>query len=251
MMKRSGEEIEIMRYVLMLLLLPLLQQAYCEDKPVKKKAEYSASVSLNSNGIASIPAFSLGKPALIASLSVAKGRFSYDPVLAYSLNMKPWFFDSWLHYKIIDKPSFQLRTGFNFSNFFTQQDYSGEMITKGERYFAGEIAAFYRTGQYNTLSLMYWSDNGMEPGSISGHYLSFADDVVNVPAGRSVLLGASLQIFYIGYEGNNDGLFTSPKLTAGLRNVPVSVFFQATQVIFSNIEPNPGFKWNIGAGYSF
>lgn len=240
-----------MRHVLVILMLPFFLQVYGEDKPVKKKAEYSASVSLNSNGIASIPAFSLGKPALIASLSVAKGRFSYDPVLGYSLNMKPWFFDSWLHYKIIRKPAFQLRTGFNFSNFFSQHDYSGETITKGERYFAGEIAAFYKPGQHNTLSLMYWSDNGMEPGSISGHYVSLMDEIADVPVGRSFLLGAALQLFYINYDGSNDGLFTCPKITAGLREFPVFVFFQATQVIFSNIEPDPGFKWNVGVGYNF
>lgn len=240
-----------MKFVFVILLLPLFLQAYCEEKPVKKRAVYSASVSLNSNGIASIPAFSLGKPALIASITVAKGRFSYDPVLAYSLNMKPWFFDSWLHYRIISKPSFQLRTGFNFSNFFSQLDHGGEMIIKGERYFAGEIAAFYKPGQHNTLSLMYWSDNGIEPGSISGHYISLQDEIADMPVGQTFLFGAALQLFYIDYDGANDGLFTCPKISVGVKDFPVSVFFQATQVIFSNIEPNPGFKWNVGAGYNF
>ncbi len=240
-----------MRYLTFTILLVFLLYTKGSGQEDKRQTQFAASVNFNSNGIASIPAFSLGKPAIIASLSITKGRFSYDPVLAYGLNMKPWFIDSWLHYKIIRKPAFELRTGFNFSNFFTQQDYSGEMITKSERYFAGEIAGFFKITSYNTLSLMYWSDNGMEPGSISGHYVSLMDEISNVPVGNAFLFGAALQIFYINYDGNNDGFFTSPRVSMGLNKIAVSVFFQASQVISSNIEPDPGFNWNVGVNYNF
>jgi len=82
----------------------------------KSNLKVAASVSLNSNGIAPIPAFSLDKPAIIATVSLIKNRFSYDPTLAYGLNMKPWIIDSWLHYKLVRRPSFELRTGVNFSS---------------------------------------------------------------------------------------------------------------------------------------
>lgn len=231
----------------MLLFLP----AQAPGMPDSTRTNYSASVSLNSNGIASIPAFSLGKPAVIASITVQRGRFSYDPVLAYGPDMKPWFIDNWLRYKIIRRTNFELRAGFNFSNFFTQQNYSGEIVTKGERYFAGELAGFYRLGPKNVLSLMFWNDNGIEPGSISGNYLSLADEVTGIPLWWKLHFGAQVQVFYIGYDGSNDGFFVSPKLSFGLNDFPLSVFLQATQVLDSNIEPDPGFKWNIGINYIF
>ena len=68
--------------------------------------------------------------------------------------------------------------------------------------------------------------------------------------GKNVLVSAAVQIFYINYDGNNDGLFVSPKISSSIRDVPFSVFFQATQAISSNIEPFPGFRWNIGVSYT-
>jgi hypothetical protein len=84
---------------------------------LRSKLNAGCTVSLNSNGIASIPAFSLDKPAIMASVSLAKGRFSYSPILAYGLDLKPWFIDNWLHYKLIKKPAFELRAGFNSAHF--------------------------------------------------------------------------------------------------------------------------------------
>src|SRR5512133_2069654 len=88
-----------------------------ETSASKRKLNAGATISLNSNGIASIPAFSLGKPAVIASISLVKNRFSYTPTLAYGLDLRPWFIDNWLNYKIIRKPAFELTAGFNISTF--------------------------------------------------------------------------------------------------------------------------------------
>lgn len=208
------------------------------------------TVSLNSNGISSIPAFSLGKPAVVATIGLAKGRFSFDPNLAYGLDMKPWYVDSWLHYMIVDKPVFKLRTGVNFSMYFSEYKLPDKEILQGERYLALELAGFYYFTPGSYISVLYWNDNGLEPGTISGHYLSLAGERSEIRIGRYVLLSANFQIFYIGYDGNNDGLFISPKISFSVRNIPFSVFIQATQPIKSNISPFPGFKWNIGLSYT-
>lgn len=242
-----------MRYLLLTLFSLSFTTAFSSEASdsTKSKLTASASFSINSNGIASIPAFSLGKPAIIGALNLNKGRFSYDPVLAYSTDMKPWFVDSWIHFKIIRKPRFELRTGINFSNFFSHVTLNEVDIIKGERYWAGELAGFWKTSSKNTLSLMYWSDNGMDPGSISGHYFSLEDNIADISLGKNLLFGSGVQLFVIAYDGNNDGLFISPKLSLSWRNVPVSVFSQATQEIVSDIEPDPGFSWNVGAAYIF
>jgi hypothetical protein len=227
--------------------------SYSQDKAdsSKTKLKAFASVSLNSNGIASIPAFSLGKPAVIASLSLVKNRFSYDPTLAYGFNMKPWFIDNWLHYKIISKPSWELRTGFNISSFFSEyQLEGGESILQGQRYFAFELAALYKLSPKSSLTFMYWNDNGYEPGSISGHFFNLIGERTDIKIGNSVLMAVNFQLFYINYDGNNDGLFITPKISTGLRDMPFTLFFQATQVISSNVSPWPGFKWNIGISYT-
>lgn len=218
---------------------------------IKTKLKAYATVSLNSNGIASIPAFSLGEPAIMASVSLVKNRFSYDPTLAYGLNMQPWFIDNWLHYKIIRKPSWELRTGFNISSFFSEYELDEDKtILEGQRYFALELAVTYRFSPNSTLAFMYWNDNGYEPGSISGHFFNLVGERTDIKIGTSVLMAVSAQLFYITYDGNNDGLFITPKISASLTNVPFALFFQATQPIVTNVTPYPGFNWNIGISYT-
>ena len=219
-----------------------------DSSRTKLKAE--ANVSLNSNGVASIPAFSLGKPAIISSVSLVKNRFSYDPVLAYGLNLKPWFIDNWLHYRVIRKPAFELRTGVNFSTFFTENKLPDETILRGDRYLAVEVAATYNFSPNTSLTLMYWNDNGIEPGTISGHFFDLVGEKRDIRLGKSVLMSANVQLFVITYDGNNDGLFVSPKISFALRDIPFALFWQGTQVLTSNIIPDPGFRWNIGLAYS-
>jgi hypothetical protein len=217
---------------------------------LRAKLKASASVSINSNGIASIPAFSLGKPAFIAGINLVKNRFSFDPVLAYSLEMKPWYIDNWLHYKIVSKPAYEFRAGFNFSTFFSNIELEDETILKGERYFALSLEAIYKISPNSSLTFMYWNDRGQEPGSISGHFFNLVGERTDIKIGNRVLMAVNVQLFYINYDGNNDGLFVSPRISAAIINVPFTLFFQATQAISSNVSPWPGFKWNIGLAYT-
>jgi len=208
----------------------------------------SGSVSLNSNGIASIPAFSLDAPAVIGAFVLAKGRFSYEPVLAYGLDFKPWFIDNWLNYKIINRPAFELRTAFNISTFFSEYKLPDDTILQGQRYFAFALTGVYKFSPNTFLTVAYWNDRGQD-GGIKGHFFNLVGERTDISLGKHVLLGAALQVFYINYDGNNDGFFVSPRIASFIRNVPFSLFFQCTQAITSNIDPFPEFRWNVGLAY--
>lgn len=217
---------------------------------LKTKLMAQASVSLNSNGISSIPAFSLGDPAIIANLALTKNRFSYEPVLAYGFDLRPWFIDNWLRYKIINRPAFELRTGFNASSFFSEFEVEDTSTWHAQRYFAFELTGTYKFSANSSLALMYWNDRGQEPGTIKGHFINVVYDRSNMALGKQVLLGINIQLFYLDYTGENDGLFVSPRVSLGLRDLPFSVFFQATQALVTNIDPWPEFQWNVGLGYT-
>jgi hypothetical protein len=242
-----------MRFFLVSLLLITFIPGYSLDRPdsTKSKLTISGSFSINSNGIASIPAFSLGKPAMMGSFTLQKKRFSYDPVIAYGLNMRPWIIDNWLHYRLIYTPKFELRTGVDFAMFFSNIDSADFNILQGQQYITAEIAGVFRFTPKNSLSVMYWSDNGQDHGTIDGHFYNIMYDHSDIEIGKSVLLAVNVQVFYIDYTGKNDGLFVAPRLASAVKKVPLSLFFQATQPVTSNVEPWPGFKWNIGLGYLF
>lgn len=241
-----------MRISIALILCLIFTASVYAEKPDSLKSKLSAGVtfSLNSNGIASIPAFSLDKPAMMASAFLVKGRFSYEPNLAYGLDGKPWYIDNWFHYKIVIRPKYDLRVGFNLSTFCEKYQLPIGTIKVAQRYFAFEMTQTYKFSPTSLLSLAYWSDNGQEEDTYQGHFLSLTGEKSELPVGKNGLLAVNVMLFYINYNGKNDGLFISPKVTASVRNIPASIFFQATQAIQSNIEPFPGFRWNVGISYS-
>jgi hypothetical protein len=110
----------------------------------KTKLKAGATVSLNSNGMASIPAFSLGKPAIIAAISLVKNRFSYTPTLAYGFDLRPWFIDNWLNYKIIRKPVFELTAGINISTFGSKYKLPERSILEAQRYVAFAMTGVFK-----------------------------------------------------------------------------------------------------------
>jgi hypothetical protein len=211
----------------------------------------SGFVSLNSNGIAPIPSFSLGKPAIIAGITLRKNRFSYDPQLSYSTDFKPWIIDNWLHYRLIQNIKFELRTGINSSAFFSDIATAEGKIWQCQRYGTLELAGTYGLSGKSTLSLLAWYDKGFDKGTITGYIVNLIADKPDIKIGRKLIAGINAQFFYLDYTDKNDGLFLSPKAALGVRNIPFSIFFQCTQPLHSNISPYPGFRWNAGAAFNF
>ncbi len=242
-----------MRTIILFFFIIAANAGFCQstDTEKSKKLKASGSISINSNGIAPVPAFTLGDPAFITSVSLIKGRFSYDPVLGYGLDLKPWFIDNWLHYKFIARPVFEMRAGFNYSTFFSEYKLPDETILQGQRYFAFALEAVYTLKPKNTLQFAYWNDRGQEPGTIKGHFLSIIGERTDIAFSKSFLLSAGIQLFYVDYTAENDGLFIAPKASASVKNVPLQLYFQGIQAIVSNIEPFPDFKWNLGLAYIF
>jgi hypothetical protein len=204
---------------------------------------------MNSNGIAYIPAFSLDKPAIIGAFSLRKGRFSYDPQLSYGLNLKPWIIDNWFHFRIMDRQAFELKAGAVISGFFTEYETEDETLLQVQKYLAAELVTTYRFTPVSSMAFTYLIDRGQDPGTLSGHFFNLQADRSDLKLGKKGLLSASLQLFYIDYTGDNDGLFTAASVSASLRNIPFSIFFQGIQPLWSNINPSPRFKWNAGLAY--
>ncbi len=217
----------------------------------KHPLKVSGDVSFNSNGIAPIPAFALGKPTIMANIILTKNRFSYNPQLSYGLNFKPWIIDNWFRYKMIVKPKFELRAGLNISMFFSEYETPDAEIWQGQRWIALELAGLYRISKTSSLGLMVWYDKGLEDGTITGYFINFVADKADIRISKHILMGINVQTFYINYTDNNDGFFISPKVSFSLIKPSFFIFGQFIQPLTSNIDPYPNFQWNIGIGYSF
>jgi len=242
-----------MKIILPLVFFFIFTVSYPVEKAdtTRHKLKAEAAISLHSNGISSIPYFALGKPAVISAVSLTRGRFSYDPKLAYGLDLKPWLIDNWLRYKFIARNKFEFRAGINFSTFYKDYHAPEEVILQAQKYLGIEMASRYRFSEKNSLSLVYWNDRGLESGTISGHFIDLIAERSGMKVGENLIFSANIQLFYINYDGNNDGLFVSPKVIASLKNSPFSVFFQASQALITNISPFPDFEFDVGLTYYF
>jgi len=233
-----------------LILAVLIIPAYNQSDSTKNKLKAAAVVSLNTDGIAPVPSFSLDKPAIIANLALTKGRFSYEPGLAYSLELKPWYIDNWLNYRFVNKQKFTFTVGFNASSFFAGDTLkNNKSVLRVERYFALAFTAWFKLSENSGLTASYWSDNGQD-GGLKGHFASLIAERTHILTGNKTFFNASLQVFYINYEGKNDGLFITPRASFNIVNSPLSVFILGTQALQSNIDPYPEFKWNLGIAYA-
>jgi hypothetical protein len=56
----------------------------------KKEFFLKGAVTFTNKGISFVPAFSLGKPAVIFDLSMGKSKLFFEPELRVSLKGKPW-----------------------------------------------------------------------------------------------------------------------------------------------------------------
>lgn len=242
-----------MRSIFSLIFFLVASLAFSNENAEKTKhpIKVSGTLSLNSNGVAPIPSFSYGKPVFSANLSISKNRFSYDPYLAYGFDLRPWIIDNWFHYKLVDRTKFEMRTGFNMSMFFSEFEEADEFTWQGQRYLTFELAETYNFSETGSLSLLTWYDNGVEPGTISGIYISLMADKTDIKLGRSFLMALNVQAFYIDYTDNNDGFFISPFITVSSVNAPVYAFFQGISPITNNMSPSAEFQWNVGLGISF
>ena len=241
---------KVLAPLLLLFIFTLSWSQEGADSTSSKKLQAEAMVSLNSNGIAYIPAFSLDKPAIIGAFSLIKGRFSYDPQLSYGLDLKPWIIDNWFHYKVVDRPRFEFKAGGVISAFFSEYEAEEETVLQAQKYLAVEFTGTYKFNPGTSLAFTYLLDRGQDPATLTGHFFNLQADKSDIHLGKKGLLSTSLQIFYINYTGNEDGLFAAAYVSASLRDIPFSIFAQAIQAMWSNIDPFPPFKWNVGLAYT-
>lgn len=211
----------------------------------KKTWQFHGVIQVNNNGISPVPAFSLGKPALMTSFFVQKGGFTFSPEFNYGLDGKPWVVNQWLRFQK-QHGRFLLRTGANMSLFFGR---IGSEI-KLNQYLALEGFVSYRMSDRSSLNLLYWNSHGLDPMAVkSGHFLSLSANISKIPITKSLLLELRPNLFYLANTIPFKGLFVSAITSISHKKYPVSIFAQAVQPIL--VKPATNFNWNYGLNYIF
>lgn len=242
-----------MKHFLTLLLVQTSFLLVAQTDSTKEAWQFHGNIQVNNNGISPVPAFSLGKPALMTSLFLSKGGFTYSPEFNYGSDGKPWVANQWFRYQWT-RGNLTYRTGLNFSLFFLREkvvkDNKEVEIAKLNQYTALEGGLTYKVSDKNSLSLTYWNSYGLDYGSVkSGHFLMLSAAFTQIPMSKSLFLHLRPNLFYINNTVPFEGFFASVIVSISHKKYPFSLFTQGVQPVWV-AQPTKS-NWNYGLNYTF
>ncbi len=219
----------------------------------KRSWEVHGFIMVTNNGISPVPAFSLGKPALMSALNVKKGGFTFSPEFNFGSDGKPWVLNQWFRYQF-DKGKMTYRMGINHSLFFGREKLLRGTtlveVAKLNQYTALEAGLTYKLSAKNSLGLTYWRSYGLDFGSVkTGNFLSLSGNFSQIPLSKSLFLHLRPNVFYLYNAIPFEGLFVSTIATVSHKKYPFSLFVQGVQPIWA--KPSAKQNWNYGLNYIF
>lgn len=227
---------------------------FSQEVQHQKTTEISGSVGITNNGISIIPSFSLEKPASVFNMSITKGRFSFDPELAFSLEAKPWYSLFWFRYNLSPKQSkFNMNVGTHLGlNFVTMpiaNKYDSIQIQKTDRYFVVEIFPRYKLSKHITMGVYYLRSHGLDPNTLNTlNFVTLYTDISQIQLSKKATLGITPQIYYLNIDGE-DGYYLTSELSLSWKDFPIIFKSTMNKTFESTVEGSKPFLWNIKLVY--
>lgn len=213
---------------------------------------FRGQITATNNGVSLIPTFSLGKPAVLFDLNIGKGRLSFDPMIRFGMNGKPWTFVFWWRYKLIQQKKFTLGLGAHPSVVFRDISVIDNGVTKNfmaaQRYFAWEASPTYILNKNASLGLYYLGSKGLTKDIVQNTTFIALRSMLNLNLSNKFRLGLIPQTYYLKMD-DKDGTYVNATINLYKRNFPVSLNAIASKAIKSNIV-GKDFLWSVGVVYN-
>ncbi len=212
-------------------------------------------ITATNNGISLLPSFSLGKPALMFDLTMGNKKMSFDPMLRFSMEGKPWAFIFWWRYKVVKTPRFTLNVGAHPAFIFR----NGPMLVNGatrdmitaQRYLAAEVVPNYWINKNTSIGIYYLRSGGVDAGTVKAtNFITINANFNRIPVGEKMFFRFNPQVFYLKMD-SKDGYYVTSTLTLAKEQSPWSLQSIVNQAIRTNIAAKSNFLWNVSVIYSF
>jgi hypothetical protein len=217
---------------------------------------FRSSISVTNNGFSFIPAFSLGKPALIFNFNVNAGkRLSFEPEFRFSLlDAKPWSFIFIWRYKLINQPRFQLTTGAHLPAVpFRTVEYMRDGVKyetlANYRFLPVELYPNWNITKNISLGVFYLYAYGFGDATRHTNFVSLRANFSNIPLSKSLYLRFNPQLLYLRLD-TKDGYYFASNLTLAKRNFPLSISSIINKPLSTRIA-GKDFDWNVSLVYTF
>ncbi|MEY3648036.1 MAG: hypothetical protein RLZ13_921 [Bacteroidota bacterium] len=225
-----------------------------EFAPAKPTGQFGGVITATNNGVSIIPSFTLGRPALLFDLSLSGERFSFDPMLRFGMDGKPWSFVFWGRYKAIKDKPFTLTLGahpaFIFAERIVKVNGQEKSMFVSQRFLAMEVAPMYKFSKRLSMGLYYLRGHGFNPiPPDNSNFLALNTVVSNIPVGGDFNLRVNPQLFFLKVD-DNSGTYITSNFTVSKPGFPIGFQGLVNQKIKSTI-PGDDFIWNVGLLYLF
>jgi hypothetical protein len=213
-----------------------------------------SALTVTNKGISVIPTFTLGKPAAIADLVVAKGKASFEPQFRMGLDGKPWSFIFWARYALLEREHFRLAVGAHPSIVFrtapiTINGASRNAIV-GRRYLATELAPTVVLSPRVTVGLYHLFSRALESDVARWtNYLALRGALTTVPLGAGFTLRLDPQAYWLRL-GATSGTYVNGAVTIARRGAPWSVSASENRALDTHIT-GERVLWNVSATWAF
>lgn len=244
------------KFICLLLVFFLSAHANSQNPDSTKLITHiGGAVTVTNNGISLIPTFSLGDPAAIFNLLIAKNKLSFEPEFRFALEGKPWSMVFWWRYNLLQNDKYSVNVGAHPAILFrTVIDSSnGEQNERLEahRYFATELSPRMNLNKNVSIGVYYLYSHGFDKTAINNtHFITFNTSISNIRFTRFFFLRFVPQVYYLKMD-HNDGFYISSVLTLGMRKLPLSFQSIMNKEIESEISTRRSFVWNVSVIYSF
>lgn len=215
------------------------------------QAQTNGNIQLTNNGVAPVPIFSLGRPAIMASTVIRKGNFYFNPEFNLGLDAKPWTIFSRVGYYVVDTKKLSIGLAANLNWFFMQRK---PMLNNEEfqlqRYGSLELNGEFRPVKNQRFLFSYWrSDRLDKVGVLYEDFVNFAYAFDNIKIGDSHIVNCKPSFFYLKDYGWVSGFFAAQTTTYQKQNWKCNVFL-TTSFPVSKM-PGTDFVWNTGLNFPF
>jgi hypothetical protein len=211
-------------------------------------------ITATNNGVSIIPSFTLGRPAVMFDLSLSGKRFSFDPMLRFGMDGKPWSFVFWGRYKAIKDKRFTLTLGahpaFIFAERIVKVNGQEKTMFVSQRFLAMEVAPMYKISKRLSMGLYYLQGHGLNPiPPENSNFLALNTVVSNIPLGGEFNLRVNPQAFFLRVD-DTSGTYVTSNFSVSKPGFPIGFQALVNQKIKSTI-PGDDFIWNVGIQYLF
>ena len=213
---------------------------------------FRGQITATNNGVSLIPSFSLGKPVVLFDMNIGKGRLSFDPMIRFGMDGKPWTFVFWWRYKLIQNKKFNLGVGAHPSVVFREVSVLNNGITKdyltAQRYFAWEVSPTYVVNKNLNFGLYYLGSKGLTKDIVQQTTFLAIRSGINLNLSHKFTLGLIPQVYYLKMD-DKDGTYVNATVNFFKKNFPVSFNGVLSKAIETNIA-GKDFLWSVGLVYN-